>query len=152
MDYTIINTFNDIPVTEKTLVLCDIDETLLTTKKVELTTKEVKKKIYLPKYTDRNGFYNLLKKIEMTNSKLIFITARKITATQFTYNQFKFLNIDKDKFPIIFCGDTSKARIVKKYINLKNYSNTLFIDDLKHNLHDMKQQFDNIVKLFLFKK
>jgi predicted ferric reductase len=155
MGYTTINTFNDIPIIEKTLVLCDIDETLLTTKIIKLVSNKDNKMVklcYLPKYTDKDGFLALLEKIKITNSKLIFITARRSTFAQITYNQFKLLDIDKNVYPIFFCGETPKSKIVKKNINLNNFSNIIFIDDLKYNLYHMKKEFSDLVKLFLFQK
>jgi uncharacterized HAD superfamily protein len=155
MGYTTINTFNNIPILEKTLILCDIDDTLITTKKIKLRSNKDNQNVihlHLPKYIDKEGFQNLLEKIKITNSRLIFITARSSRSTEFTYNQFKLLNIDNKIYPIVFCGDTSKATIVKKYINVNSFSNVVFIDDLKHNLYHMKQEFGDRIKLFLFQK
>lgn len=157
MKYLPINTFNKVPLTKNTLVLCDIDDTLITNRTVYLKPKENNSnkpniKLDLPIYIDKNGFFNLLQRLRITESKLYFITSRTEKSKEFTDNQFKLLNIDTNNYPILFCGQTHKSNIVKTHINVGNYNNIIFIDDLTSNLYHMKKEFGDKVNCFLFKK
>jgi len=153
MGYPVLNSFNNVPITQKSLILCDIDDTLLTNKFVKFTAnKNNNLVINLPKYTDKDGFTNLLQKLQKTNSKLYFVTARNIKYIEFTRRQFKILGIDIDKYPVYFCGDIPKGIIIKKFINMTNYKNIIFIDDLKYNLDNVKKELGNRIKCILFQK
>jgi len=159
MRYSTIDTFNKVLITKNNLVLCDIDDTLITTKKIYLKPKQINTnsfkpniKLQIPSYTDKNGFMNLLQRLQITGSKLYFITSRHEKSSDFTSNQFKLLNIDIDSYPILYCGENHKSNIVKKFINTDNYDNIIFIDDLRYNIHNMKKEFGDKVTCFLFKK
>jgi len=155
MKYSIINSFNNIEITDNSLVLCDIDETLLTNKFIKLKPKENNKpviKMNLPKYTDKKGFLNLMQKLNRTNSKLCFVTARDIKYFEFTRKQFKFLGINIENFPVFFCGDTPKGLVIKTKINLTKFKDILFIDDLKYNLDNVKKELGEKVQCILFEK
>jgi hypothetical protein len=155
MKYSIINSFNNIEITDNSLVLCDIDETLLTNKFIKLKPKKNNKpviKMNLPKYTDKIGFLNLMQKLNRTNSKLCFVTSRDIKYFEFTRKQFKFLGINIEKFPVFFCGDTPKGLVIKTKINLSKFKDILFIDDLKYNLDNVKKELGEKVQCILFEK
>jgi hypothetical protein len=157
MKYLTINTFNKIPLTKNSLVLCDIDDTLITTKTICLKPKKTNTakpniKLVVPAYIDKNGFTNLLQRLEATNSKLYFITSRNESSIDFTNNQFKLLNIDINTYPILYCGTSQKSNIVKQFIHTNSYDSIIFIDDLMYNIRNMKKEFGDKVSCFLFKK
>lgn len=154
MKYLTINTFNKIPLTKNSLVLCDIDDTLITTKTICLkhktNTTKPNIKLVVPAYIDKNGFTNLLQRLEATDSKLYFITSRNESSIDFTTNQFKLLNIDINTYPILYCGTSHKSNIVKQFIHTNSYDSIIFIDDLMYNLRNMKKEFGDKVSCFLF--
>jgi len=159
MKYLTIDTFNKVIISKKNLVLCDIDDTLITTKTIYLKHKKINTnsfkpniKLQVPCYIDKNGFNNLLQRLEVTKSKLYFLTSRHEKSSDFTNNQFKLLNINVDNFPILYCGENHKSNIVKKFINTDEYDNIIFIDNLMHNIYNMKKEFGDKVNCFLFKK
>lgn len=157
MKYLTIDSFNKIPITKNNLVLCDIDDTLITTKTVYLKPKAPESnkpsiKLDLPIYLDKNGFKNLLQRLKITESKLYFITSRSEKSIKFTNEQFKLLNIDTNNYPIFYCGETDKSIIVNQFIDTTTYDNIIFIDDLTYNLRKMKKNFGDKVNCFLFKK
>jgi hypothetical protein len=157
MKYLTINTFNKVPLTKNNLVLCDIDDTLITNKTIYLKHKLTNSdkpdiKLKLPSYIDKSGFINLLQRLKITESKLYFITSRNEKSCDFTNNQFKLLDIDINNYPVLYCGENHKSNIVKKFIDTNSYDNIIFIDDLTHNLRIMKKEFGDKVKCFLFKK
>ena len=157
MKYLTIDSFNKIPITKNNLVLCDIDDTLITTKTIYLKPKAPESnkptiKLDLPIYLDKNGFKNLLQRLKNTESKLFFITSRNEKSIKFTNEQFKLLNIDTNNYPIFYCGETDKSIIVNQFIDTTTYDNIIFIDDLTYNLRKMKKNFGDKVNCFLFKK
>jgi len=157
MKYLTIDSFNKVPITKNNLVLCDIDDTLITTKTIYLKPKSPESnkpniKLDIPIYLDKNGFKNLLQRLKNTESKLFFITARNEKSIKFTNQQFKLLNINTNNYPIFYCGETDKSSIVSQFIDTSIYDNIIFIDDLTHNLRKMKKNFGEKVNCFLFKK
>lgn len=155
MKYSIIKSFNEVHLTNNNLILCDIDNTILTNKIIHLKHKTGIKpdiNLYIPKYIDKDGFSNLLQRLQMTNSKLYFITSRGKKSIELTTRQFKILNIDINNYPVLFCGETKKSDIVKECININKFENVIFIDDLKYNLYYMKKEFGEKVNCFLFQK
>lgn len=155
MKFTTIKSFNEVCLTNNNLILCDIDETILTTKLILLKHKIGNKpdvRLCIPKYIDKDGFLNLLQRIKMTNSKLYFITSRRKKSSEFTNKQFKVLGIDKKIYPILFCGETKKSDVVKEFIDINEYETIIFIDDLKYHLYYMKKEFGDKVNCILFQK
>ena len=154
MKYRVINSFDSIDIGDNSLLLCDIDETLFTNKLVRFQSKENKSiiKLILPKYTDKQGFLNLLNKIRQTDSKLYFVTARDIRYFDFTRKQFKLLGINLVNFPVYFCGTTPKGFVIKNQIKLDNFKKIIFLDDLKYNLDNVKKEFGDKIECILFKK
>ena len=155
MNYSTIKSFNEVHLTNNNLILCDIDETIITNKIMLLKNKNGNKpdiKLCIPKYIDKDGFLNLLQRLQMTTSKLYFITSRSKKSFEFTNKQFKLLNIDIKKYPILFCGTTKKSDMVKEFIKINEYENIIFIDDLKYNLYYMKKEFGDKINCFLFQK
>ena len=93
-----ISSFNDVQITKNTLIICDIDDTILYYPDCEQTciklakelyndytitefVKEVKKLysyykfIHKPVNTDYDGFQNLTNKLKENDGKLLFLTA-----------------------------------------------------------------------------
>jgi uncharacterized HAD superfamily protein len=139
-----INSFQNISITENTLIFCDIDETIL---KYEIINHkwwkdkleyyynihnnhnisnqcaylEWKEYIYnnLPSYTDKNGFLKMLDTIKKTNSKLIFITAREKNIKNITIQQLKHLKINN--YDILFVGKKkTKGLFIKDNFDISN--------------------------------
>lgn len=134
--YHTISNFDNVKITKSnTLIICDIDETLLTWNKklndyhhvvknyfnlldnFNPTLEEIKKEsqcllnihctIYKPTMTDRKGFNNLLIRIEQTKSEIIFLTARSYNVfnKRFTRQNFKDIGLDQDKYYIHWSGN-----------------------------------------------
>ena len=105
--YTQISTFNDVQIKHNTLLICDIDDTVLYFDRSydkyykmmkddhpyfpEEEIQDLAKGMYelsssvLPALsTDADGFKQMLETIQQTNSKLIFLTARNKTSDKKT--------------------------------------------------------------------
>ena len=176
-----INDFKSIKIKEKSLIFLDIDETILyydgiTQKWWENTYNYYKKLLknysnnqikilcikewsYIastcnPCYTDEEGLKNLLKQIEETNSKLIFITARQNNHKHITKQNFKFLNIPYNKYDIYHLSGLPKGtfgkKLLKNNIILNSYKEKIFIDDMQHNIDNMKLEFNNEIICYKF--
>lgn len=124
--YKTISSFNDVEITNSnTLVICDIDETLLTWNKkssdfyhvvidnlssIDCATKPTPEEIYkeallwlnmycemfAPVMTDDGGFHNLLYRIEKSNSEIMFLTARPKNYNSNNFTRKNFLDIGLD--------------------------------------------------------
>lgn len=142
---------------DKPLVICDIDNTLLTSKKVEFNCfhKIISNCFFLDnriiKDTDIKGFKNLEKKVMDLNGKIIFLTSRNTTSDDNIINKdFKKIGLDSTKYEIHYTANKiSKGKYVNNYINTKLFNQIIFIDDLYNNHLSMFSYFPN-GKYYLF--
>lgn len=168
-----INTFNDIKLTNpNTLVICDIDDTLVYWDKKkedyyemvqndfpEFSQEEIDKEaldflniyktIFPPKITDPNGFSNLKEKIKLLpSSKMIFLTARTSDLkndNKFTRKNFETIGLDYNDWEVHYTNNRiSKGEYIKKNINLEGYDEIIFIDDYESYIKHVKDIFPHI--------
>lgn len=161
-----IHTFYSVDISQNSLILCDIDDTILffpkysetfykeaydyyvsIGEKEELADKLVKNDWDLynsfkkPSITDKEGFFYLLKRIETTDSKLCFLTARHEIYHKRTIDDLKNVNIDCNKFPIYFTNGNVKGKFIKQNIvNLLDHEHIIFIDDNNIHLENVKKE------------
>jgi Protein of unknown function (DUF2608) len=170
-----IDTFNLVDINKNTLVLCDIDETILFYDDINPKWWKDKLSYYMekyndndlanshsledwycyiqynkPSYTDKLGFENMLKRIEENNSTLIFITARNPVFEQITNEHFKHLNIDNLKYQIHYLAGISKGEYIKNKIKLESYNKVIFIDDLEKNIKSVNEIFNDQINTYQF--
>lgn len=165
--FTCIKSFNDIKLNDpNTLVICDIDDTLLYWSKKKddyynmiaqdfpkLSSEEIEKEaiyflnvykaIYQPKITDPNGFNNLSEKINsLPNSKIMFLTARTADLkndNKFTRKNFEANGLKYDHYVIHYTNNMiSKGDYIKKNIKLDGYNEIIFIDDCELYIKSVK--------------
>lgn len=147
-----ISSFRQINITKPTLILCDIDETILTWKKNEayFLHQQMKKNptlslpelYYLarnefaihrstvpPKPTDIEGFREMIQTLALhPHSKCMFLTAR--SASYHTQMDFQDIGIDYNAFVVHYtANEITKGQYIKKYIDLSSYQDVIFIDD-----------------------
>ena len=138
----------------RTLVLCDIDDTILhfperdsfckgivddfyptsinsKTYNAELKRlKEMYNLIKDPKHTDYSGFVSMVNALKSTNGQLMFLTARHIDSDKWTRRQLKELGINPLEFDIHYTGAMmTKGDYIKQHIMFTNWTTTIFIDD-----------------------
>jgi acid phosphatase class B len=135
-------------VKDKTLIICDIDDTFLRyekgfgyfydkvkskyTKREALKQAEILYNIYkqknLPKLTDYSGF-TLLMHILKNKGEIVFLTARSEEEEEYTRKEFSYLGINYDYFKVYYTGDKiSKGQFIKKHFKIRGI-NVIFIDD-----------------------
>jgi hypothetical protein len=168
MNFKCINKFDDIEILcDKTLVICDIDKTILY-HDVEIDNfvsilkkdgfndeKELLRLanemlnmhccIFSPKPTDPEGFKNFLNKIEKINSKIIFLTSRSELSEKITRKHFNDISLNYDDYKICYTDNKiSKGEYIKFNININQCNEVIFIDDLDFNLYSVSSLFPQI--------
>ena len=157
-----ISSFKNVKIEKKTLIMCDIDDTILTFypydwnkmyqfnlmryKTPEMAMNITNQQWYdivtysVPYMTDKEGFFDMLKRIMETDSLIVFVTARHIDFKDLAYKHFKDIGIENYKYYIHFCGSKSKGDYILKNVYMKGFKKIIFIDDLMHNLIDVKSK------------
>jgi hypothetical protein len=173
--YKTILTFNDIEINlHNTLIICDIDDTILYYEKnldhfIDIVKKDFShfnqkeilqeaisyynfyRNFNKPLHTDFNGFSNLLYKIKNFNSKLIFLTARTSNSIITTSNDFKSIGINYNDFNIYYTNNKiSKGDYIKNFIDINKYNQIIFIDDNNEYINSVHDLFPNII-CYLFR-
>ncbi len=170
-----INTFDEITIKPKTLIICDIDETILKfdiispkwwketfnyyylisnnydysdTKTLELWTEYIKNN--KPKAIDYKGLVNLFNKLSETNSELIFVTSRLKDLKDITEKHFDSINITNFNYKIYHIGEIPKGEFIKSNIQTNIFEHIIFIDDLITNLESVYENFGNKIILYKF--
>lgn len=174
--FTVIKSFNQIAIKNKSLIACDIDNTVLKFNGITPTWwdnvyKNNRKlfgntnfayeisldkwishiKITKPEHTDSSGFCNMLHNCNITNSEFVFVTARNIKFEEMTRVHLTDIGIDMSKYKIHFLGDYCKGKYIKNYLfNNTIHTSIVFIDDLEHNLLGVKNELSDMVQCYKF--
>lgn len=154
---------------KKYLILCDIDSTILhfpecdkfceesirfqrlndEEYKMELKYRKVLyKRMMAPTATDYDGLINMLTKISKTNGKFLFLTSRNFERDDIlTKKHLKQIGLQPDDFVIHYSGGTqmNKGEYIKKYINLSDWDNVIFIDDYDKYIKEVKDIHPQII-------
>lgn len=161
--FTTICKFNMINITENTLIVLDIDDTIITFNEINnkwwrqkyneykhqfdnnldihnYILNEWESKLYTstPSHTDETGLINLIINSKIHNSNIICLTARKKIHESITYKHFSDLNID---LPIYFSNGNNKGEILENIIrnNYSEYKKIIFVDDQIKNLRNVHE-------------
>jgi len=138
------------------LIICDIDETILhfpdcdrfckewiKSNKIlyenyDTVLKELKlyyKRLKAPSPTDYDGFINMMRIINKTNSKFLFLTARSYSSDALTKTHLKNIGLITDEMEIHYTGEKiSKGEYIKKNIDLSVWTYVIFIDNDEINI------------------
>jgi hypothetical protein len=154
-----IKSFREISIeNKKTLIICDIDDTVL---KLENSLEYFKEKaaqdlsgchphiieacamsmfsLYRSKTdpipTDSSGFTDMLRRLYATdNSELIFLTARSYNSREYTKKDLLSIGISPS-YPVYFTGNMiTKGEYIIENINWLSYEKVIFIDDMPMNI------------------
>jgi hypothetical protein len=153
-----ISSYNEIEIVPNSLVILDIDETVLTFPQItkhwwkdkisyyfNLTNdKHLAEKYALdewrsiaystdPVQLDIDNQLKLINKIYQHNCELIFLTARNENLSSITYNHLKHINIDNRH--LVYFDENKGEKFYEIVTTLyKKYENITFVDDLMINL------------------
>lgn len=169
MSYEKISSFNQIKLTNKSLVLCDIDDTIMHYPQCDKKCKEIVqdlkanglsgedlmkelieirqiyKRINPPSHTDYDGFVSMSDKLSELNGKLSFITARDKASESWTEKQLRQIGIDPLKYDIHYVGtQISKGEHIKLYIDLSDWDSVIFIDDYESYIKSVLDVYPEI--------
>ncbi len=160
-----VNSFYQIPVTENTLVVLDIDETIMAFPNINktwwretyekyfdstnnktaadnLTLEEWREyvRVNKPYLLDEKKFKKFLGEIESKSAQLVLLTARDPIMTEIT--QLHLSHCELSISPDQVIHDENKgdalARIVQSYPHI---TNIIFVDDFDKNLLSVKARF-----------
>lgn len=171
----IINTFKTIfiPKDKKPIILCDIDKTFIRPlrdyndvfnqmKHEYADPKECEQfvndmlnmslSVGLIKQTDKDGFTEMLAKINQLGGKLLFLTARGSLAHDKTIRDLEQVGLENpEQFEIHYTNnEITKGDYIKKYKLLHGYDHHIFIDDYPHFLESALRIYPNM-DCYLFK-
>ena len=174
-----IHKFSEIDIKPNTLVLCDIDDTLLHHPAINNSWISLINTFFYVKHESisdvdnkTNAVHEINKYIdEVFNTipmrhtdrdgffdmvekthEFAFVTARTSTAKDFTYSNLRSLGIDPDVYKVHFCGYEPKGQYIKRHFDLTKYENVVFIDDQTRNLENVLLIITHIgLKLYKFK-
>lgn len=159
-----IGKFSEIEIKPNTLILCDIDDTLLHHPALNNSWTTLIHNFFLMHSRTVFNMYNnklaniaaeryiekILQEIPIRHTDregffsmvekatdFAFVTARSPEAKQFTYSNLESLDIPPDKYPIHFCGYTAKGEYINTNFELSKYDYIVFIDDQERNLDNV---------------
>lgn len=148
-----IDSFLNIKLKTNTLIICDIDETLLYIKKSNFLLSLFCSYWFTDAhFTDKIGFKKLLCKIENSDSQLCFLTARENSKQniKFTKMDFNDLGLNYDDYVIYHCGNIPKGDFIRNNIDYESFNEIIFIDDLDKNITSVKNIFKEKIKCYKF--
>jgi hypothetical protein len=164
--YKNINSFSEIEILPNTIVLCDIDDTLIHHPYLNHDWITLIINLFTAKHFYVNGEYNatkgeimadayfetILKDIPVKHTdqegffnqcvkakKWMFITARLPSTVDFTRDNLKSIGVDPDEFEVRFSGYKKKGEYIRSELGeeLKLYEHVVFIDDQPRNLENV---------------
>lgn len=159
-----VQRFSEIEIKPNTLVLCDIDDTLLHHPAINNTWVDMIQHLFLLHNRFVIGEYNQAKAVEDTNrycdtlfdkipmrhtdeegffgmlttaTDFAFVTARQEFARQFTYDNLRVLGIDPSANAVHFSGNMPKGEYICANFDIAKYDYVVFIDDQVGNLQNV---------------
>ncbi len=164
-----INSFIEVQIKEKALIVLDIDDTILgfdgiddkwwidrinyymgksydykTADSMALTDWINFIKVNKPKLLDKINFLEFIKKSRDLNCEIVLLTARKKCYEEMTLQHVKDLDIDIDSDKIYF--NENKGLELKSILNNRypDFNKVIFIDDNIKNISNVKSFFENL--------
>ncbi len=94
--------------------------------------------IETPELLDSNSFQDLIKRIELTNSKLMLLTARDISMNDITLNHLKECDIQIESDDVHY--SYPKGKKVKELYEKFQSNKIIFVDDHLDNVEDVESK------------
>jgi phosphoglycolate phosphatase-like HAD superfamily hydrolase len=147
-----IRNYDEIEVLPDSLVILDLDETIIQfdgmydkwwednlkyANDLEVYRRWVQLISFtMPSMLDEYEFNQLIRRIRQTNSRLVILTARNAKLCEVTLQQLVYCNIIIPLDDIYFSD--KKGRMAHSIKRRYTYSNVIFVDDRKANIKDVK--------------
>ena len=150
--------FKQIKLLTNSLVLCDIDDTILYYPgfKYNNEANNLDKWINHVKYNKPvkmcNSYFDLHNEVNRTSSKLILLTARNRDFEDLTRDHLGFLGLTYHD--IIFCSGQNKGCYLLKLLEFDTtyYNKVVFIDNELDNIKDVSCIYGNAIEYYHFDK
>jgi hypothetical protein len=174
MTMTKISSFKDIHLDRNTLVLCDIDDTVILFEKLgkkwwrerfddyyerngdfefseQALLKEWIHQIHKqnPVHVDEAGFTDFMERIDATGSTIVFVTARTSDLYCLTLHHLKQVGITP-KTDIHYTSNTPKGEYIANVLDFDDFDHVVFIDDMEHNVNSVERVFGDKIVCYLF--
>lgn len=176
MIFTVVSGFRDISIDCKSLIVFDIDDTVLEYQNIDHAWwKNISDGFYqehqdrekadfqayqiwldkisrtMPIHTDESGLNDIFERAKQKDCKIIFLTARRSTSHDITLSHLKLLNIEHDE---IYYSNLieNKGQILNEIIETKyqDYDDYIFIDDVPSNLEKVKIHVGKEIRCYQF--
>lgn len=168
--WKVIKLFSEVDIHQNTIVLCDIDDTLLHHPGINHSWLNLMSIFFNMQHFEQKGTHNqnesdknLVKfcddvfntiPLQHTDregffdmvgksTEFAFVTARQEIAKNFTYENLTALNIDPETYIVHFCGNMAKGEYINMHFDLKKYDHVVFIDDQIRNLENVLSVVDH---------
>jgi hypothetical protein len=173
MAFKTIKSLKEIPISRNTLILCDIDDTIIAFDKLgkkwwrerfddyferngdyefskQAVLKEWIHQIHKqkPVHVDEEGFTDFMERINLSDSTLVFITARHPDLFGLTSYHLKQLGINST-IDVHYTDETPKGDYIANVIDFEDFEHVIFIDDMEHNIQSVKRVFGDKVEVYL---
>ena len=162
--WTPIQKFSQIEIKPNTIVLCDIDDTLLHHPFLNGAWANIITMFFMSKIQADNHVWDVIAAKKLTDeyftelfkerpfqhtdregffglaekaAKIVFITARFPEAEQFTRENLASIGVDPDLYEIRFSAQRPKGEYIQSEIDLSPYDAVVFIDDQNRNLENV---------------
>jgi hypothetical protein len=151
-----IDNFKRIRLSNNSLVLCDIDNTIMKYPGVKFKDNNIQQWINDIKTTHPlitcDTFYDFSKDIKLKGSDIVLLTARNKSIEKLTHDHLNLLNITYDD--ILFCSGRNKGYSIFEnlHIDFTNYNKIVFIDNELKNIDDMYYIFGKSIDYYHFDK
>jgi len=104
-----------------------------------------------PYHMDSIGFIELKEKIKNTDSHYIFMTARNPNYRDITESHLEKIGIENRQ--VYYLAGSNKGEFLKSISQkYSEYNKMIFIDDMEKNLNDVHKVFGNKIELYHFVK
>lgn len=160
-----ITKFEEIKIEEETLLILDIDDTIIRYDEynkewwnkmiIERDIKEVEnewiKKVEksYPNPTDKEGINKIIELNNKNMIEVIFLTSRHEKMDEITKKHLEIIGFTDIK--IYYTNGTNKGKILKNVLEKYNNENIILIDDIEENIENVKKEIKNKkIRFYLF--
>lgn len=164
-----IHNFDEVCITNNTLILIDIDDTTLYYDKNIYHFYNLSKETYpnmnhgdhmrvayntyckyvsnsRPSHTDSAGFNRLVERAKTSNSVIMFLTARHFMTEKSTRMDFASIGINYDLFKVHYTNnEISKGDYICKHINYTKFKEVVFIDNDETYIESVQKACPRVV-------
>jgi hypothetical protein len=178
--WKVIKSFSEIDIQPNTIVLCDIDDTLLHHPGINHSWSNLISVFFNIQHFEETGTHNQTESNKKAvkfcddvfntiplqhtdregffdmvkkSTEFAFVTARQENAKNFTYENLKSLDIDPEIMKVHFCGNEAKGEYIVRNFDLEKYDHVVFIDDQLRNVENVVSVVNHVgLKVYRFEQ